>query len=73
MSDKLHEVGFLLPMSMSVAGSTAKKPKLNIHLSVSHYLHLCLNGIILNIIVVVFYNYNTNEYNFNFFNIISWI
>jgi len=66
MSDKLHEVGFLLPMSMSVAGSMVKKPKVNIHLSVSHYLHLRLNGTLLESTAAVFYNYNNNEYNFNF-------
>jgi hypothetical protein len=36
--------GFLLPMPMSLAGSMAKKPKLNIHLSISHNRHLRLNG-----------------------------
>jgi hypothetical protein len=53
-------------MSMSVAGSMAKKPKVNIHLSTSHYRHLSLNGILLDSTAAVFYEYNKNEYNFNF-------
>ena len=72
MSDKLHELGVLLPLSMCVAGSMAKKPKVNIHLSVSHYRHLRLNGSILDSTAAGFYDYNKNEYNLILFNLISW-
>jgi len=53
-------------MSMSVAGSMEKKPKVNIHLLITHYRHLSLNGIILDSTAAAFYDYNKNEYNFNF-------
>jgi len=66
MSDKLHEVGLLLRMSTSVGGSMAKKPKVSIHLSISHYRHLRLNCTILDSTATVFYDYNKNEYIFNF-------
>jgi hypothetical protein len=71
MSDKLNEIGLFLLMSISVAGSVAKKPKVNIR--ISHYCHLRLNGTVLDSTAAVFYDYTKIEYNFNFININSWI